>query len=252
MGSLREQYQAQQTEKTESRFKQLLTPLNLGIAAAVAVTVLILVIVVPGLIPKSPEEMYAADRTVIREAVLVYATGFAVKQGNVMTADVSAVSYDNYPTFAAVNFGSSLALKEEDAGNDEIVGLLLESHPGGGKRQGGTPHWEDVDGDGLRRAGDEKLFYHNASPQPAVDHWNTTPMTLNDVDYVVDSRNWFINMDILVERGYLKKLPESASSDNSMVGTGSYSYYLNKDLDIQSILHSRPTVDTDGFQQVYP
>ena len=148
--------------------------------------------------------------------------------------------------------GSEAALKEEDAGNDEIVGLLLESHPGGSKLQGGTPVWEDGDGDGIRNPANEKLFYHKAVPVPAMDHWDTTPITVNEVDYVVDSRDWFIDFDSLVKREYIKAVPESASPDNSASGTGSYSWYVDENFQVKSMLYQKPTVGTDGFQGIYP
>ena len=48
MGSLKEQYQAQQESlKKESRFKKYLTPLNIGILVSGIVVILILVIAIP-------------------------------------------------------------------------------------------------------------------------------------------------------------------------------------------------------------
>ena len=254
MGSLKEQYQAQQESlKKDSKFKKYLTPLNIGILVSGIVVILILVIAIPRLIPKSPEEMYALDRTLIREAALMYATGFAPAEFDILFgANRPAPPYGNYPTYAALRIGSNSSVKEKDVGNNELVPLSMESHPGGGRLQGGIPTWEDIDGDGVRNTNDEKLFYHKASPSPSVDHWNTSSMSHDEVDYVVDSRNWFINIDLLIEKQYLKEIPNSASPDNSKNGTGSYSYYINKDLEISSVLYSRPTVDTDGFQNVYP
>ena len=254
MGSLKEQYEAQQESlKKESRFKKYLTPLNIGILVSGIVVILILVIAIPRLIPKSPEEMYALDRTLIREAALMYATGYPPAEFDILFgANRPALPYGNYPTYAALRAGSRSSVKEKDVGNDELVPLNMESHPGGGRLQGGIPTWEDIDGDGVRNTNDEKLFYHKASPSPSVDHWNTSSMSHDEVDYVVDSRNWFINIDLLIAKQYLKEIPRSSSSDNSKDGTGSYSYYLNEDLEISSVLYSSPTVDTDGFQNVYP
>jgi hypothetical protein len=200
MGRLSEQYNAQVAAQAEKQGARLLTRLNLGIAAAVAVVAIVLVITVPKLIPKSPEELYDADRTRVREAVLLSITGYSAKPVTHMSSDlVSDEEKNKYPSYARVRLGTNSALKEADAGVEEITTLLMGSHPGGSKDQGGTPIWEDVDGDGLRGPVDEMLFYHKASPEPSVDHWNTTPITVKGVDYVVDSRDWFI--DFVVTAG---------------------------------------------------
>lgn len=253
MGSLSEQYNAQVAAEAEKQGLRILTPMNLAIAAAVAVVVVALVIAVPKLIPKSPEELYDADRTLVRETVLLSITGYSAKPIKYMSSNrYSDEEKDKYPTWARVSLGTRSALREADAGSDEITTLLMESHPGGSKEQGGTPVWQDGNGDGLRDPDNEKLFYHKASPEPTVDHWNTTPITLKGVDYVVDSRDWFIDFDYLVEKEFIEAVPESASPDNSVKGTGSYSWYVDENFQVKSVLYLQPTVDTDGFQGVFP
>ena len=253
MGSLGEQYNAQVAAEADAQGARILTPLNLGIAAAVAVVVVVLTVTVPKLIPKSPEELYDADRTLVRETVLLSITGYSAKPIKYMSANrFSDEEKNKYPSWARVRLGTRLAMKEADAGSDEITTLVMESHPGGSKNQGGTPVWEDGDGDGLRNPVNEKLFYHKASPEPEVDHWNTTPITVKGVDYVVNSRDWFIDFDSLVDREYIDLVPESASPDNSVNGTGSYSWYVDENFQVKSVLYRQPTADTDGFQGVYP
>ena len=259
MGSLKEQHAAQRASKEEARLGPLWTNRNKAIAAATAagvvVIALVLGLVAPKLLPKSPEQRYEADRYTISEAILVVSSGYAPKPIKISTGSRAegAAKKDNYSTRATAKLGAANALKEEDAGSDEITVLLgLESHPGGSQNQVGTPSWEDIDGDGLRKPASDKLFYHKALPEPAVDHWNTAPLTVKGTDYLVDSRDWFIDFDLLLKNKYIDKVPESASRDNSANGTGSYSWYVNEDFEVKSVLYSRPAVDSDGYQGVYP
>ena len=219
----------------------------IAVLAAAAVTI-------PRLLPKSPEELYREDRVKLQKAVLVHITGYSPTRATHVSANsVQGVFYQVYPTWARSKAGSVEALKEDDAAGEEITTLLLpQSNPTGGKRQSWTPSWEDVDGDGMRTPVDEKLYYHNASPDPTVDHWNTTTVTVKGVDYVVDSRDSFINIDDLIDRDYLKGVPASASPDNSARGTGSYSWYVDENGKVKSMLYNQPGPQTDGFQAVYP
>ena len=59
-------------------------------------------------------------------------------------------------------------------------------------------------------------------------------------------------MDMLVKRGYFTEVPASASLDNSVSGTGSYSWYIDEDGKVKSMLFRNPKPETDGFQNVYP
>ena len=258
MGSLGEQHKAQQASREEVRRGSLLTNRNLAIGAAAAagvlVAALVLALAVPKLIPKSPEDLYDADRYTISEAILVVSSGYSPEPIEFHQLLASGnEKKDSYSTRASAKLGTANALKEADAGGEEITTLLgLESHPGGNANQVGTPSWEDVDGDGLRNPAGDKLFYHDASPAPAVDHWNTTQLTVKGTDYLVDSRDWFIDFDLLLKNEYIDKVPESASPDNSVNGTGSYSWYVNESFEVKSVLYTRPAADTDGFQGAYP
>ena len=219
------------------------------IAAAIAV-----VVTIPRLLPKSPEELYREDGVKLQKAVLVHITGYSPTRVRYLSANrMDSAFYQVYPTWARSKAGAVKALEEEDAGSEQITTLLWpQSNPTGGKQQSWTPSWEDVDGDGKRVPVEDKLYYHNASPGPTVDHWNTTPVTVKDTDYLVDSRDWFINIDDLVDRDYLTEVPKSASPDNSAHGTGSYSWYVDEDGKVKSMLYNYPRPQTEGFQAVYP
>ena len=226
------------------------------IAAAVVVLAAAGAFAVPRLLPKSPEERYEDDRLKLQKAVLVYITGYSPTRDTL--TDVSGPGRfadskkDIYPTRARLNAGSTAALREVDAGNEQITTLAEQSVPGGSKKQSGTPDWEDVDGDRVRNPDSDVLFYHSASPEPTADHWNTATVTFEGTDYLVDSRNWFMEIDDLVKRGFLKKVPGSASPDNSAGGTGSYSWYVDENGKVRSMLYSYPRPQTEGFQGVYP
>lgn len=195
----------------------------------------------------------------IRNAILVFTAALhpdAPPGGPTLDdwRSTSEAMKDNYPSFANAHKGTQAALEEAAVGNDEIAVLgAAQTNPTGGFRQTGTPSWEDVDGDGGRASGKEKLFYHNADPPPTVDHWNTTTVVHKDTAYVVDSRDWFIDLDMPVERRFLKEIPGSASPDNTVNGIGSYSWYIDENAEVRIMLYSYPVAEnTGGFQDLYP
>ena len=226
-------------------------------ALAVGGAIVVVVIAAVGFIVlkgglKSGEQRYLDDLRDIQIAVRGHLTGYSPKRNS--PGRFEALSRVPPPLMAMRNRGGvATALKEEDAGNVEITALgAAQTNPVGGKEHGGTPLWEDVDGDSRRVPANEALFYHEADPPPAVDHWNTTKVTVDDVDYVVDSRDWFIDIDLLVDKGFLKKQPSSASADNSAAGKGSYTWYFAENGEVKSMLYAFPRPETDGYQDVYP
>ena len=229
----------------------------------------------PGLLPRSVEQRYLDDHDRIQLAVFGHRTAYPGKPlaggGYGRRAGIVGLggadrgeTFALNPTFAQYHRGTSANLKLEDVGSDEITTLgAFNTNPAGGER-GGTPLWEDVDGDGRRAFGAEELFYEDASPPPSVDHWNTTTVVefvprsqveVSDTDvteYVVDSRDWFIDFVALIEKDYLDKLPASASLDNHPEGEGSYSWYIDEDGSLKSLRYEAPTPDSTGYLGVYP
>ena len=58
--------------------------------------------------------------------------------------------------------------------------------------------------------------------------WYVDKVLLNGTAYGVDSRDYFIDFNKLVNRGLLEKVPASASQDNAGGSeSGSYSLYVN-------------------------
>ena len=228
-------------------------------SAAVGVTVVALAaLVFFQLIYKSPEDRYLEEENLIRLAVVGYYSGFHpdVPTGSVHASlRAETVRFLRYATLALRNAGTANALPLANVGNTEIETLGPESNPVGNYQdQSRTPRWEDVDGDGIRNPSGEKLFYENASPSPTVDHWNTSTVaeTETGTEYVVDSRDWFIDMQRLLETFYIEELPASASRDNHRDGAGSYSWYIDEHGEVRSLFYSNPVPTSGGFRGVYP
>ena len=101
------------------------------------------------------------------------------------------------------------------------------------------PAWTD-DGDGVREI-----------QEKSPDKWTTVKVTREGTTYFVDARYYFIDLQALVDAGFLKELPKSSSRDNALTGTGSYTYYLDHRGRVQTLLFAFPK--TPSFSEgVYP
>ena len=78
--------------------------------------------------------------------------------------------------------------------------------------KGGEPMWRD-DGDGDR--GEENLNSEKNSLASSGTGWFVRTVELQSVEYVVDTRDYFIDFTKLVDEGLLKEVPDSASPDNT-------------------------------------
>ena len=81
-----------------------------------------------------------------------------------------------------------------------------------GGTQGGEPRWID-DGDGIRDGVEEELLDNDADSIQAPG-WHVATINREGTQYMVDSRDYFIDFDRLVAQGLLDQIPESASPDN--------------------------------------
>ena len=238
----------------QKRFARLRSFRVLGILFVLSIWAVLGLLVKPVLFPGSGgEDEYVSDRQMIQKAVDWFSSGYHPNKASVPSLRDDSL-LDRYPTFARLNAGTSRAFKEKDAGSTEITTLgAHESNPvGDARKQGGTPFWEDVDGDGVRVPESDSLFHYSASPEPAVDHWNTTRVNDGTADYVVDSRDWFVDFTVLVEKEFLKEVPASASLDNYPGATGSYSWYVDGTGRVHSLLYSGPVGASKGYRDVYP
>lgn len=244
--------QSYQEPSGSEKSRKLLTIVGICIIAVIALGVGIPLI--QNLL-KSDEKKYQEDRHDIRIAVLGHNTGYSPVYGSdKMRTGTANSGSKQYPLFSRKHGGDDEALKEEDVANDLITTLgSPQTNPAGGKMIGGTPMWVDGDNTADRATGNLPLYYHKAPDVPAVDHWKTSSVTVDGINYVVDSRDWFIDIDLLVQKGYLKKVPLSISSDNtSGTANGSYSWYIDASGEVKSMLYSKPTEKSDGFQGIYP
>ena len=98
--------------------------------------------------------------------------------------------------------------------------------------QDGTTAWND-DGDGIR--------------EPGEDTWTTVEVSFRGHAYFVDARYYFLDMQALVDAGWLQKVPASASSDNVPGGAGSYTFYIDHEGKVQTLFAHFPKIQ--GFVQ---
>jgi len=132
---------------------------------------------------------------------------------------------------------------------------IPDSNPNGGT-EGGSPKWVDVNGDGERSTRrPEDLWYKDPSVQTSLareDHWETNTVVHNGTQYLIDSRDYFIDFDELVRAGFLESVPKSASPDNNATATGSYSWYVDSNGQVKSLYYFYPKPDSTGYKGVFP
>ena len=72
--------------------------------------------------------------------------------------------------------------------------------------------------------------------------WYLTEVTFQDDEFGVDSRDYFIDFDLLVDAGFLQNIPQSASPDNGGGATGgSYSWYVTETGAVESLFYFNPS-----------
>ena len=81
-----------------------------------------------------------------------------------------------------------------------------------GGTQGGAPRWVD-DGDGIRDGVEEELL-DNDIVSVKKTGWHVATISREGTQYIVDSRDYFIDFGRLVAMGLLDQVPDSASPDN--------------------------------------
>lgn len=107
---------------------------------------------------------------------------------------------------------------------------------------GGEPKWRD-DGNGIRDADEENLNAEAETLAGSGTGWYVAKLTVFGTDYVVDSRDYFINFNLLTAKKILKTAPKSASPDNKCTPacTGSYSWYVDEDGLVNALYYHFPT-----------
>ena len=211
----------------------------LGVMAAIAVPM------VNNFLSSSKEQAYIADRETIQAAV----SGYYSSPGNERFE-----GRRQYPIIGANKTGA-LVNPDGNGSPDEIT-APIEGNPLQGTK-GGTPTWFDTDtADGVRDLATENILNDADTAFDAVG-WHVVIETKGETDYLVDTRDYFIDFDRLVTIGLLEKVPGSVSPDNTGDSTtpGSYSWYVDQNGRVQSLLFFYPVSanpEDTGYQEVYP
>ena len=153
-----------------------------------------------------------------------------------------------FPIFAAAKGGPSPTAPDGDS--DPTI-VTISGNPEGGTK-GGAPLWVD-DGDGVRGAGEEVLNDEDSSTSTDKG-WHVRTVVVKSVTSIVDSRDYFIDFDVMIDKGFFREAPQSAAAENCSVSTcdGSYLYYVDTDGSVKTLLNSFPEPGKTGFQLVYP
>ena len=220
----------------------------LGILAAIAIPV------ITSYLGSSKERAYEADEKKVQTAVTAYF-------GNPSNSKVRGKR--QYPIFGNTNQGVGSAIREDFFTIDvtsAITSTPLDNPVGG--TEGGTPYWDDGDGDGLRgESTDDPLYPATSTGATGNDHWKTNTATLGSVVYVVDSKDYFVDFTLLTSDAtnkFLDDAPQSASKDNT--GTtnstegdkGTYGWYVDSTGKVKSLYFFFPESDQTGYQDSYP
>lgn len=209
----------------------------LGVLAATATPM------VNNFMDSSKEQAYLADKATLQAAVDAFYSA---------PANPRHLGQRQYP-IKAVDSTGSLNLWSDADSNPSLTPPL---NPLKGTR-GGEPTWRDG-GDGIRT--EENLNAEAQSLARSGSGWYVQKVNLNASSYAVDTRDYFIDFNKLVNGGLLEQVPASASPDNRGVGaTGSYSWYVNPAGRVDSLYVHFPTsgpaaaADNRGFVAgVYP
>ena len=203
----------------------------LGVLAAITVPM------VNNFLGSSKAQAYNLERERIQDAVNQY---------RLSATSARFLGERQYPIHGGLKIRGEFVQPDENDTADTVVvsGNVL------GGTQGGKPKWVD-NGNGIRdEPGEEVLNDEDDSAQPG---WQVVTLVRQGSDYLVDSRDYFINFEILVSEGYLEAVPSSASPDNVPHGSnrtliGPYSWFVNGKGIVDSLLFSFPTTDNIGFQ----
>jgi prepilin-type N-terminal cleavage/methylation domain-containing protein len=196
----------------------------MGVLAAVAVPL------VNSNLARSKERAFNTDVALIQSAIDAYFTS---------PSNVRHLGLRQYPL---IGFTSSGTLDTWIDANSSAALTPKPLNPFKGAK-GGEPKWRDTSpSDGLRSASEENLNAEAQTIAGTPPGWYVVKKSLEGVDYVADSRDYFIDFTQLISAGLLKKVPTSVSTDNPGGSvTGSYSWYVDPDGVVNALLVFFPT-----------
>lgn len=211
----------------------------IGILAGIAV------LLIGEQIGGSKQRSYQADQKLIQTAVASYWGA----------ADNTQFGGERqYPIFGQDQNGALDTWTDSDSS----AALTSPGNPHRGTR-GGQPVWVD-DGDAVRTAvTEDNLNAELESLAGSGTGWYVAQVTgtRNNIEYAIDSRDYFIDVDDLVAGNYLDTVPASASLDNKASGVdgdydGSYSWYVADGGRVRSLYYFFPITNNTGYQEVFP
>ncbi len=183
-------------------------------------------------------EAYKHDQQTIQNLVDLYVT------------DKSNPKFQGQPQFPIKGASKGGGTFYTGDGNSTADTVTITGNPQAGTK-GGNPVWVD-DGDGVRGISDNLLVDEDALS--STPRWHVAAVTVRSVNYYVDSRDYFVDFDLIVALGTLRNPPPSAAAENCSVSvcTGSYIYYVRSDGTVETLLATFPTSDKTGFQGSFP
>ena len=115
---------------------------------------------------------------------------------------------------------------------------------------GGFPKWVD-DGDNKRDQSTENILNDEDSTLDQFG-WHVSTITYLTNTYYVDSRDFLINFDLLINM--FRSYPKSAAQENcpTTTCTGSYIYFIDKNGTVKTLLAELPIESKTGFQNIFP
>lgn len=204
----------------------------LGVMAAIAVPM------VNNFLGSSKEQAYGGDVAVIQASIDAFYTN---------PSNARFTGKRQYPIIGANKAAGAFIQPDGDTKAHKIE-VDIEGNPLGGT-QGGNPKWVDDD-NGIREISEDDL---NDEDSVTASGWYVAVINREGTEYIVDSRDYFIDFTKLVDAGLLEKAPTSASPDNNGGSdTGSYSWYVDKTGRVRSLPFFFPVSDQTGYQEVYP
>ena len=239
----------------------------MGVMAAVAVPM------VNSQLGKTREKSYLQDRAMIQTSVDSFFTAadnirYQGQRQFPILGSTESTRVDFLPRGTAL-----VEFIEEGSGPDLLAALPLNPLRGVG---GGEPKWRDAatsstPGDGNRDSTNEEGLNNIAATKNNITDdggWYVDDVSFQNKTFAVDSRDYIIDFNLLVDAGLLQNVPESASPDNGGGSTtGSYVWFVKETGQIESIFFHFPdnnvdfgnttptneTLDFRGFQEgVYP
>jgi prepilin-type N-terminal cleavage/methylation domain-containing protein len=213
----------------------------LGILATIAVPT------IASYLSSSKQQAYTSDRERIQAALDAYFS---------RPSNVRFVGMRQYPTLAEITDGAPGVFVQPD--EDTVGGIITIDGNPLGSSEGGSPRWID-NGNGIRDAIVEEVL--NDEDVTTSEGWHVATVTRQGAEYIVDTRDFFIDFDKLVAAGFLEDVPATASRDNtpdiapsgvSDKYDGSYSWFVDGAGRVGSLLFYFPEPDNTGFQGRYP